>query len=246
MRLRVAAGTDVGRVRDRNEDAYMVRARDGLFVVCDGMGGAPAGDVASRLAIAAMLRQLGHASACGDRPADRAFLPHTKRLVEAVRRSNAFVYEEAQRAPERAGMGTTLVGAWIHQHVAGVAHVGDSRAYLWHRDRLEPLTRDHALTDGYANVLLRALGREAEVDVDVREVTVEQGDYVLLCSDGLTRLVPEPVVAEALVRMRHPRRICDYLIAAANENGGTDNITIIVVEVAGSRWTRLMNGWTGA
>jgi protein phosphatase len=140
-------------------------------------------------------------------------------------------------------MGTTVVSAWIRQHIASVAHVGDSRAYLWHDERLEPLTEDHALAE-HEGVLVRALGREPDVEVDLREVPVQPGDYLLLCSDGLTRLVPEPVLAEAIVELREPQRICDYLIAAANESGGTDNITVVVVEVADAWWRRLMNRWS--
>lgn len=244
MRLRVGAGTDVGRVRDLNEDAYVLRASDGLFVVCDGMGGAPAGEVASQMAIDAILQGLNGST--GDERhdkvnADQTYLPHTKRLADAVRRSNAVIYEQAQKEPDQAGMGTTIVGAWIRHHVASVAHVGDSRAYLWHDERLEPLTQDHSLS---ANVLVRALGREPDVDVDLNEVPVQAGDYVVLCSDGLTRMVPEHMVSGAIERLREPQRICDYLIGAANSNGGVDNITVVVVEVAGSPWARLVNRWT--
>jgi serine/threonine protein phosphatase PrpC len=246
MRLRVGAGTDTGRVRGLNEDAYVLRAHDGLFVVCDGMGGAPAGEVASQMAIDVILRQLngadqarGPATTCAQQP----FLPHTRRLAEAVRRSNEFIYAQAQKQPDQAGMGTTVVGAWIRQRIAGVAHVGDSRAYLWHDDRLEPLTRDHSLSEAHANVLVRVLGREPDVDVDLKEVPVQPGDYVLLCSDGLTRMVPEHVMAQAIHRFRDPQRICDFLICAANSNGGADNITVVVVEVAGPWWPSLLNRW---
>ena len=246
MRLRVGAGTNTGRVRELNEDAYALRADDGLFVVCDGMGGAPAGEVASQLAIDVMLRQLEHAAHGhgAQESGDASYLPHTSRLASAVRRSNEFIYDRAQRDPEQAGMGTTLVGAWIRQHVASVAHVGDSRAYLWHDDRLEPLTRDHSLSEAQAHVLVRVLGREPDVDVDLTEVPVQPGDYVLLCSDGLTRMVADRELAQAIFEFREPQRICDHLIAAANRNGGADNITVVVVEVAGSWWTSLLRRWT--
>ena len=246
MRLRVGAATDTGRVRTLNEDAYLVRADRGLFVVCDGMGGAPAGEVASQLAIDAIEHQFDRA-VNGETVAaasERTFLPQTGRLAEAVRRSNQCIYDRAQRDPEQAGMGTTLVGAWIRQHVASVAHVGDSRAYLWRDDRLEALTCDHSLSAAQANVLVRVLGREPEVDVDLTEVPVQPGDYVLLCSDGLTRMVPEFIMARAFHEYREPQRICDFLIAAANDNGGADNITGVVVEVTGGWWRRLSNRWT--
>jgi protein phosphatase len=181
--------------------------------------------------------------AVASRDDEHAFMPHTSRLAAAVRRSNQSIYDQAQRDPAQAQMGTTVVSAWIRQHIASVAHVGDSRAYLWHDERLEPLTEDHALAE-HEGVLVRALGREPDVEVDLREVPVQPGDYLLLCSDGLTRLVPEPVLAEAIVELREPQRICDYLIAAANESGGTDNITVVVVEVADAWWRRLMNRWS--
>lgn len=262
MRLRVGAATDIGRVRHLNEDAYTLRAEQGLFVVCDGMGGAPAGEVASELAVETILAHLD-----GTRPAtirstpadEQGYLPQTSRLAEAVRRSNQFIYNQAQQDPRQAQMGTTVVGAWIAQHIASVAHVGDSRAYLWHNNDLQPLTRDHSLVEAqvraglldreqslqseHQNILLRVLGREPDVEVDLNEVPVQPGDYLLLCSDGLTRMVSERTLAAAIVRLRHPQRICDYLIDAANRNGGADNITVVVVEVPARWWRRVTSRW---
>jgi len=258
MRLRAGARTDTGRVRPQNEDAYMSRADEGLFVVCDGMGGSPAGEVASEMAIQAIRRELNGRDSGVTEP-ESPFLPHTKRLLDAVRQSNEFIYGQAQRDPRQAGMGTTVVGAWIREQIAGVAHVGDSRAYLWHNDRLEPLTRDHSLMEAHIeagladegkrlpveqqNVLVRVLGREPAVDIDVTEVPVQSGDYVLLCSDGLTRMVPESELATAMRRYHEPQEICDHLIAAANEHGGADNITVVVVAVTGGWWHRLVDRW---
>ena len=262
MRLRVGAGTDTGRVRALNEDAYMLRADEGLFVVCDGMGGAPAGEVASQMAVDAIVRHLSEPATNGTAASEHAYLPHTNRLAEVVRRSNEAIYDQAQKDPRQAGMGTTVVGAWIRQQVVGVAHVGDSRAYLWHDQRLEPLTRDHSLGEAHIaaglieevrrlpveqqNALVRVLGREPDVEVDLKEVPVQRGDYVLLCSDGLTRMVPEYVMARAFHEFQDPQRICDFLIAAANGNGGADNITVVVVEVRGGWWRRVLNRWTRA
>jgi protein phosphatase len=257
MRLRVGARTDRGRVRELNEDAYMLRAEDGLFVVCDGMGGAPAGEVASQMAVDAMLAELRKPAPETVRANAAAYLPHTSRLAAVVRRSNEVIYDQAQRDPRQAGMGTTVVGAWIRDNVVSVAHVGDSRAYLWHDHRLEPLTRDHSLGEEQIaaglieevrllpveqqNALVRVLGREPDVEVDVKEVPVQPGDYVLLCSDGLTKMVPEFVMAGVFQEFREPQRICDGLIAAANGNGGADNITVVVVEVRSSWWRRVLH-----
>jgi len=261
MHLRVGAGSDRGRVRTMNEDAYMLRARQGLFLVCDGMGGAPAGEVASRMAVDAIERQLHmNGSAANESDAKRGeYLLQTRKLAAAVRWSNAFIYDQAQKDPRQTGMGTTVVGAWIREHVASVAHVGDSRAYLSRGARLEPLTRDHSLIEAHRaagradeeidvpvsqhDMLVRVLGREPDVDVEVSEVPVQPGDYMLLCSDGLTRMVSESVMATAIREQREPQRICDYLITAANGNGGADNITVVVVEVADRWWRRLMDRW---
>jgi PPM family protein phosphatase len=261
MRLKVGAGTDTGRVRALNEDAYMLRADEGLFVVCDGMGGAPAGEVASQMAVDAILRELREKAPTSPRLPDAdAYLPHTNRLAHVVRRSNEVIYDQAQKDPRQAGMGTTVVGAWFRQQIMSVAHVGDSRAYLWHDRRLEPLTRDHSIGETHIaaglleelrrlpveqqNALVRVLGREPDVEVDLKEVPVQPGDYVLLCSDGLTRMVPEYVLAKAFREFREPQRICDFLIAAANSNGGADNITVVVVEVTGGWWRRFVKRWT--
>jgi serine/threonine protein phosphatase PrpC len=261
MRLRVGAATDTGRVRHLNEDVYSVRAAQGLFIVCDGMGGAPAGEVASEMATQTILEQLAsgnghHPTASTEQP---AYLPETSHLAEAVRRSNHVIYNQAQEHPAHAGMGTTVVSAWIRHHIASVAHVGDSRAYLWHNHHLEPLTRDHSLVEAQVragvldreqsggsheqHILLRVLGREPDVEVELNEVPVGPGDYVLLCSDGLTRMVSELTVAQTITRYRDPQSICDSLVDEANRNGGLDNITVVVVEVAGPWWRRLADGW---
>jgi len=263
MRLRVGAGTDTGRVRTMNEDVYVLRKDRGLFIVCDGMGGAPAGEVASQLAADAIVERLDmgdEADEASDSPG--SYLPWTNRLAEAVKRSNQVIYDHGQTDRRRAEMGTTVVGAWLNHHVASVAHVGDSRAYLWRDNDLQLLTCDHSLVEAQVragvldrehslessdqNVLLRVLGGAPDVVVDLNEVPVRPGDYLLLCSDGLTRMVPDSMLAEAIVRWRAPQRICDHLIDAANHNGGADNITVVVVEVVESWWRRLAARWRPA
>jgi PPM family protein phosphatase len=263
MRLRVGAGTDTGRVRTLNEDVYVLREDRGLFIVCDGMGGAPAGEVASQLAADAILERLDMGDRT-DEPSDSpsTYLPWTNRLAEAVRQSNQVIYYHGQTDRRRAEMGTTVVGAWLNHQVASVAHVGDSRAYLWRDNDLQLLTCDHSLVEAQVcagvldrerclessdqNVLLRVLGGAPDVDVDLSEVPVRPGDYLLLCSDGLTRMVPDSTLAEAFLRWRAPQRICDYLIDAANHNGGADNITVVVVQVVETWWRRLASRWRPA
>lgn len=262
MRLRVGARTDLGRVRALNEDVYVSRPEQGLFVVCDGMGGAPAGEVASQVAVETILAQLETTGEQG--PGDAVtdgggYLPRTHCLAQAVRRSNQVIYAQGRQDPRQAEMGTTVVGAWVNHHIASVAHVGDSRAYLFHDNHLEALTRDHSLVEAevsaglldreqslqsdHQNILLKVLGGAPDVDVELSEVPLQPGDYLLLCSDGLTRMVPDRMLSKAIGELQHPQRICDYLIEAANRNGGPDNITVIVVEVVDHWWRRLSNRW---
>lgn len=248
MRLRVGARTHVGRVRQVNEDVYLLRARQGLFVVCDGIGGGPSGELASRVAGDAIVAGLTGVDVDVQAAHARSqYLPRTSMLAEAVRRSNERVYDRARQDRRYAGMGTTVVSAWIGENVASIAHVGDSRAFLWYRNRLVALTCDHSLASANANddenALVRALGREPEVDVDLTEVPVRRGDYLVLCSDGLTRMVPEPALAHVIAELREPQRICDRLVDIANGNGGVDNITVVVVEIMGSWWQRLSTQW---
>jgi PPM family protein phosphatase len=261
MRLRVGAATDRGRIRELNEDAYLVRATQGLFVVCDGMGGAAGGEVASRIAAQTIIDRLMAAAdeTHPSREGERSYLPRTRQLAAAVRASNRVIHDRRQQDARHAQMGTTVVSAWVHRHMASVAHVGDSRAYLWRDGHLEALTRDHSLLEALAsydavdetfdlnqdpqNTLVRVLGGEPEVEVDLKEVVLQPGDYLLLCSDGFTKMVSEAALGEAIARLRDPERICGHLIDTANRNGGVDNITVVVVEVLDGWWQRVWSYW---
>jgi PPM family protein phosphatase len=249
MRLKVGAATSVGRVRPINEDAYLVRAEHGFCVVCDGMGGAAAGEVASRLAVDTI------AARVADSPIGAGaggYRPRTAALGRAIKEANQFILERARGDQAHAGMGTTVVGAWIDDDLASIAHVGDSRAYLFSKSGFAALTTDHSLVEAqvqaglidrdqslksaHQNILLRALGREPEVDIELSETAIGPGDRLLLCTDGLTRTVSDGGLAQALERFPgDPQAACDYLIAAANANGGPDNVTVVIIEVQGSR-----------
>lgn len=257
MRLKVGAATSVGQVRPINEDAYLARSDQGLFVVCDGMGGSAAGEVASRLAVDTIAATLngGRAAATGDAA---GFHPRTVQLGEAVRAANRAIIARAEGDAEQAGMGTTAVAVWIGGGVVSLAHVGDSRAYLATAGGFEPLTSDHSLVEAQVkaglidreqslkseqqNILLRALGRDPNVEVDLAEASVVAGDRLLLCTDGLTRMVPDEQLSAALARFRgHPQGACDDLVATANANGGPDNITVVIVEFLGSRLSQVFD-----
>ena len=254
MRLKVGAATSVGRVRPINEDAFSSDAGHGLFVVCDGMGGAAAGEVASRLAVQTIATRVVADQVREN--TERGFQPRTAHLGRAVEAANRVILERATGDPDHSGMGTTVVGAWLADHVVSVAHVGDSRAYISNHDGFESVTRDHSLVEAqvqaglidreqslkseHQNILLRALGREPDVQVELSEIAIVPGDRLLLCTDGLTRMVDDGELGAALARFRgDPQAACDHLIAAANESGGPDNITVVVIEVEGSRLSKM-------
>jgi PPM family protein phosphatase len=222
--------TDTGRQRHANEDAYFARAP--VFAVADGMGGAQAGEVASQIAAEAF-----------DSVGERDIAPE-RHLRRVVRTANERIHELAERDKERSGMGTTLTAALIQDDEVSLAHVGDSRAYL-HRDReLKRLTSDHSLveelrrqgrlTDAQAeehpqrSIITRALGPEPDVQVDTMTYPARPGDVFLLCSDGLTTMVPEERIAAILGGSRSLDSAVARLVKEANEGGGRDNITVVV------------------
>jgi PPM family protein phosphatase len=223
--------SDLGRQRQGNEDNYYVRAP--LFVVADGMGGAQAGEVASELAV----QQFE-----GGLPDGR---PPAEALVELIQAANAQIHEQARTNSQRAGMGTTVTAAYVADDVVVVAHVGDSRCYLLRDGDLIRLTRDHSLVDELIrrgklteeqaeshpqrSVITRALGPEPDVEVDVEAFPARAGDVFLLCSDGLTSMVHEPKLKPLLTEPdRSLEEVGRGLIAAANEAGGRDNITVVL------------------
>lgn len=245
--------THPGLWRSANEDACGAEAAHEAFVVCDGMGGAAAGDVASQLARNTFLSSLaGH----GGSPA--------MRLAEAIRAANQAVFRQAQRTRAQRGMGTTLVGLLCdgagEQTSAWVANVGDSRCYRLREGRLELLTRDHSLVEEQIhaglitreeaesspvrNIITRAIGSQSSVEPDIAQHSAASGDLFLLTSDGLTRELPDEAIAGILgasladgANTTSPgsealQRACDTLIEAANENGGRDNITVLLVAFA--------------
>src|SRR6266516_3129490 len=251
VRVRIVSGgvTDVGRVRTNNEDCYRIVAPQNLFVLSDGMGGEAHGEVASALAVETVVKH------CLDAEANPASLvlgemqpgwsAKTKRLSTAVHLANENIFKSAEENPERHGMGATLTAAWIDGTKLSIAHVGDSRAYLLRSGSLLQLTRDHSLVaeqvrrgiltaaeaeeSEMQSVLLRALGAQPEIEVDAEEHILFPGDVLLLCSDGLTRMVTEPEIAGTLQAEPIPQRAAEKLVQLANESGGIDNVTVIVV-----------------
>ncbi len=236
MRVGRAAGqTDTGRRRRQNEDAFVCEPP--LFAVADGMGGAQAGELASRLAAAAI--EEGGLAIQGE-----------EGVAGVVRTANARIFEHSVRDPNAAGMGTTATVALVDEEAetATLAHVGDSRAYRYRDGVLEQLTTDHSLVGElvrsgrltedeaavhpHRSVITRALGTEADVDVDTLTVDLRAGDLVLLCSDGLSAMVRDDEIVRLIEAARSdPHDAAEALIAAANAAGGEDNVTVVLFEL---------------
>jgi protein phosphatase len=243
--------TDVGRKRKHNEDAYLLDAERGLFVVADGMGGHAAGEVASRLTVESIQEFIAGTEDDHDNTwpfgYNNRYSVDGNRLSTAVERANEKVMRAVVNRPELKGMGTTVVAALFDEKRATLVHVGDSRAYLLREAELRRLTDDHSwvqeqvnagiLSEDEArshplkNVVTRALGGGAHVAVDLIEIPVGEGDRFLLCSDGLTGMVTDEEITNALSSSRSIESIVRGFIELANERGGVDNITAIVVEV---------------
>lgn len=258
MLYEFSSHTDTGRLRGNNEDAVACEPSLGLAVLADGMGGYNAGEVASAMATGTVSTALGtwlltHQNRISAREAAIAM-----RL--SVERANQAIYQAALDNSEFAGMGTTLVVAVFDGARALVGHVGDSRCYRWRNGQLSQLTRDHSLLQEqldagllsaeaakhapYRNLVTRALGAEADVALDVSEHVVSPGDLFLLCSDGLTDMLPDDAVARLLKNTSPSDNVAHMLVDAANAAGGRDNISVILVRATGGQpKRRLLPRW---
>ena len=230
-----AGATDTGRKRRRNEDAYVVAPP--LFAVADGMGGAQAGEVASRLAAAAL------------EDSDSRGLTGRERVISLIGEANRRVYERSSTDPSASGMGTTMTVALVEGSSVAIGHVGDSRAYLVRDGRLEQLTEDHSLVNELLktgklseeeaqvhpqrSVITRAVGTDPDVDADGFTIEAEEGDVFLICSDGLSDMVEDEEILELLHSNRDDLdKAVKALVAAANKGGGEDNITAIAFQIS--------------
>jgi protein phosphatase len=252
MEMEFGTRSDTGRVRENNEDSFLVAPELNLFVLCDGMGGQASGEVASRLAAETIVAH------CRDAEANLA-LPlvggridgaseAADRLASAVRLANRAVHQAAQQNEAQTGMGATVVAVQVAAERITIAHVGDSRAYRLRNGELELLTQDHsfiaeqvrqglmtaeeASQSKLQNVLLRALGIEPDVKVEVNEELMMEGDTVLLCSDGLTHELSDEQIAAALCGTEETQEAANGLVELANRAGGGDNITVIALRHA--------------
>lgn len=249
--MKAAGLSHIGRVRANNEDAFYISPEKTLLAVADGMGGHKAGEIASSLAIEAI-------ATLGDFQRNEAapFLP-AERFREAFSQANQRIWERAHASEDCKGMGTTLTAVWIHDSMALVAHIGDSRAYWIHQGRIRQITRDHtlveelikngsidresALSHPQKNVLMKAVGADEMISPDLHELEVQEGDLLLLCSDGLTHYLSDIEIGELLAKGQSLETSLAQMTELALERGGADNITAAAVLIEANGGDR---SWT--
>ena len=253
MKLICAGMTDVGRAREHNEDDfYLSDGREALCVVADGMGGHRSGEVASAMAIKAIVEYYRETMSEANF-AEEAEEGETevdliqRRLKQAVQSANRAVFKAASQSEVYKGMGTTIVSGYFTEQGIYLAHIGDSRAYRYRDGELSQCTEDHSLANEYVrmgilsaeeveyfpykNVITRACGLTEYVEVDVDYADLEVGDLFLFCSDGLTDMVDDDVITEMIEEEDDIETLCESLVERANENGGADNITVVLAKI---------------
>ena len=251
LRIEVAGETNVGMKRTHNEDNFSIIGECGLYLVADGMGGHASGEVASKMAVDAMREFFAATANDPERTwpykMDRSKGYEENRLITGIKLANLRIYESAQRDPRQRGMGTTIVTMFAVEGGVYVAHVGDSRVYRFREDKVEQLTEDHSLLNDYIkmkrltaeeianfphkNVIVRALGMKDTVKVDTRYEEPRANDCYLLCSDGLSGPVQDDEMLDIVTNSADLKTAASRLIGRANENGGPDNITVVL-----ARW----------
>jgi protein phosphatase len=239
LRIESAGKTDVGLVREKNEDSMLLDPAAGLFIVCDGMGGHVGGQVASQLAVGTVSEVIRSRQPPANDDPDA--------LVSAIKAANSAVFAKAKADPSLHNMGTTVVAIREDGDLLHLCHVGDSRIYRLRQGVFEQVTRDHSLINLYeenpelaarfgppnSNVIVRAVGLREMVDVDHRTIAMEAGDMYLLCCDGLTDMVDDWMLKEMLLDAVQGSldEACDSLVRAALSNGGVDNTTVILLRI---------------
>ena len=260
--LEAAGRSDRGCVRQNNEDKFLIDRELGLYIVADGMGGHNSGEVASELAVQTIgqfaQKMLGGPRVLVPEGGDRSLSVPGRQLTHFVQTANTMIYEKGRAFPKDAGMGTTVVAALADGKSMTLAHVGDSRAYLFRGGRLSALTEDHSLVgdqvrrglltpsqasqSNLQNILTRALGAEGDVQVDVSDHPLLPGDVVVLATDGLMKMVDDDVVERTIGEEEAPQRIVDSLIARAKAAGGIDNVTVVAARVPKPSGARALKG----
>lgn len=264
--IQVAGQSDIGCVRSNNEDNYGYDCRCGAYVVCDGMGGEAAGEVASKIAVNSVLDYCRQVVRNKEKhPASKVFDGVSARanvLANAIQLANQQIRFAAAQNSEQRGMGSTVVALLVEGRMYSVAHVGDSRAYLLRKGTIQQLTQDHSLVMEHVrrglitpeeaqhsqaqNIILRALGTEESVEADLSDIVAQSGDTLLLTTDGLTRHIPDDGILEIIDGAASCRQAIERLIEAGRQAGGQDNITCLMVRFVEKSWLgKLFNGGPG-
>ena len=268
--LQIVSSTDPGRVRGHNEDCVESRPDLGIVVLADGMGGYNAGEVASGMAtslIASGLTESWTKDALAKLSRDDAMALAQAVLQKQVARANKAIFDAAEKDPHCAGMGTTLVACLFYDNFLTVGHIGDSRLYRMRNDALEQVTRDHSLlqeqidsglitkedarSSHNKNLVTRAVGIDPEVEAEIHTHEVQEGDIFLLCSDGLNDMIEDDEIQMTLIALRSNLDLtAQQLIQAANDAGGRDNVSVMLVKVMKSfaverRFWAKVKSWFG-
>jgi protein phosphatase len=251
VKIRYAAKTDVGMKRTHNEDYFSLIEDEQVFLVCDGMGGHASGEVASKMAAESIgeffQRTRADEEATWPYKLDRSLSYLENRLSCGIKLANLRISEASSSDLRYKGMGTTVVSALVSGDKIHIAHVGDSRAYRVRDGKIQQLTRDHSLLEDYKeakpdmteeeerafphkNVITRALGMRDFVDVAIQTHAIASGDVYVLCTDGLSGMVPDPGICEIVAHAKTLERAVAELVDAANRNGGTDNVTTLLLQ----------------
>ncbi len=256
LAMEIAGKTDVGCVRANNEDNFGYDSRYGIFVVCDGMGGQAAGEVASKMGVDILLdyfrQDTGPGSNTQVASSAEGISAGAHCLADAIHLANRSIYQAGQQENGRSGMGSTIVAALVRGNALAIAHVGDSRIYLIRQGVIQQLTQDHSLVmeqvrRGYItleqaqqsemqNIILRALGSEEAVEPDIEDLVTVPGDVLLMTSDGLTRHVRDEEILQMVTASTDLNRACNTLIETAKDRGGDDNITCLLVRIVERSW----------
>ena len=263
LTVQVAGKSDIGCVRTNNEDNFGYDTRYGIFVVCDGMGGQAAGEVASKMGVDTVLNYFRQAANNGNFPmvgkALEGVSERANALGSAIQMANGAIFQAASGASEHAGMGSTIVAVLVKGNFLSIAHVGDSRIYLLRQGSIQQLTNDHSLVmeqvrrglitreeaehSEMQNIIIRALGPEEKVQPDLDDQMAEPGDVLLLCSDGLIRHVPDDSILEVVQGTISLQLMADRLIDAARDGGGSDNITVLLLRFEELPWYKSFFRW---
>jgi len=264
LRVEVAGKSDVGCVRTNNEDNFGYDGRYGIYVVCDGMGGAAAGEVASKMAVDTVLNYYRQSAKNGSFPkfgnqvGDAS--PRANALGSAIHLANEAIFSASQQRPSQAGMGSTIVAVSVEQGFFSIGHVGDSRIYLIRSGAIQQLTNDHSLVMeqvrrglitmedaqkvDYQNIVIKALGAEAKVEPDLDDMMAMDHDVLLLCSDGLTRHVTDEQILGIVAENIDLHTAVEVLIETCKKDGGTDNVTALLLRFQQQSWAQaILRGW---